>query len=327
MATNQQTGQIALTLQHKLQDLNIKYESVAHQLQVALLENEEYQKEILSFKEKNAQLQEDNKSCTELMNIEETRMHFTHSLSLTLDHLDLNNIDLKSQVKEDKKLINELKHVNNLLQTENEKYKQSLLNQNEFQKKRESIHLTKKLDLGNKIKELAYENESLQTALLTTIVSQPDIDEKQIESNTKHSHKHSYSFSDDKDEIVRLKSIRSNSRNSNPLFSEFGITSPNSYSVPQDKIIDIYDHNTENINVFGYDSHDQQLLMETYDISTPIVSPRVNELKTLRDINNENKIRIKELQVEITKLKLKNGELEQKIDSGFKCVGFNWLGS
>eukprot|EP00486_Rosalina_sp_Unknown_P002588 CAMPEP_0201568910 /NCGR_PEP_ID=MMETSP0190_2-20130828/10251_1 /ASSEMBLY_ACC=CAM_ASM_000263 /TAXON_ID=37353 /ORGANISM="Rosalina sp." /LENGTH=453 /DNA_ID=CAMNT_0047990593 /DNA_START=87 /DNA_END=1448 /DNA_ORIENTATION=- len=160
-----------LTTEEQLQDLLLKHEALEQEVNVFVLENREYKKDINELKERNSQLMEDNAAYQQLLQFEQQEITFTHERLSTLKDVDLDNIDLNQQLKEYKQLLKQLKLENISIKNENKKYKLALENYDQQKQKREEIYTNNKLNLDNKIKELQEENESLRIDISTMSIN------------------------------------------------------------------------------------------------------------------------------------------------------------
>lgn len=210
-----------LTTEEQLHDLLLKHEALEQEVNVFVLENREYKKDINELKETNSQLREDNAAYKQLLQFEQQEITFTHERLTTLEHVDLDNIDLSQQLKEYKQLLKQLKLENISIKNENKKYKLALENYDQQKQKREEIFTNNKLNLENKIKELQEENESLRIDISTMNINPYQyLVTASNKTTATHSRKHSNAQHDQSEE---KQYEERNYHNSNGPTTPYGI--------------------------------------------------------------------------------------------------------
>eukprot|EP01084_Bolivina_argentea_P169019 293024_1 len=122
----------------------------------------EYKKEIDFMKDRNRQLVEENRSYQQLLEAQQHRVSFSHTIASSLDELSFTNVHLNIKMAEYKKLIDMLKSECSALKNENKKYKLMSQSWNEAKQNQERIYVADKSIFINKIKELNEECQLLR---------------------------------------------------------------------------------------------------------------------------------------------------------------------
>eukprot|EP01084_Bolivina_argentea_P230398 388648_1 len=325
-----------MTAEHKLQELMIRYESLAQERDVLLIQKEEYKKDIDEVKDKNDQLIEENRSYKELFEIEQRKITFTHMISSNMEDLNVCNQDLTTELIEYKKLIKQLTSENTVLKNENHKYKLALQNSNELTRKQQQMHMNNSLDLGNKITKLNNECELLKSTI-TSINSFQN--QNQYEIIEKQSCAHSAP------ETAATSPICS-TRLEQPKALPFHVRSPIKYmfdhsenvkseslcleedSVNFGSSIVLFDKCTDSdIHSKNDVNNDDPFIKQsmTHEYETDLLTAKIDEIHKLQEINIDNEELIEKLEEEIKILTKRNHELRSTLDGGFRCVSLKWF--
>ena len=63
----------------------------------------------------------------------------------------------------------------------------------------------------------------------------------------------------------------------------------------------------------------------TNEFDTEILLAKIDQVKKLREVNEDYETKIEKLEDEIKLLKQQNHQLIQKLDGGFRCIALRWF--